>query len=437
MEHRTHAPMITVRDLSMVKNSTINTSNGLAFNVEAIRTTTNSSAGFILNDVEFVGFDSNRGWAQAALFDDMPGVTAENIQWQGRAGSYDSKLFTITGASSPTEMKFSKINALWAQDMVTIDGDVEGAYFTDVSLYANERALVWNTTAEQPLLSWKGGHATSSRTCFDLTNLIQGRISGVDAYQHTGGTYSGIWRGVHAQGCRVLTISENDFHSWDTQTDRRGIDIEGCDNVMVTFNHLIGFSAPTPMTTGIIVDGTSTDIKVFGNEPENVTTPESLPDIDSIKSGEAKRIAVPQYGGDLDDLMGTRTGTSEVFTTTGVASLPGGVNTVGNKVVTTVFDAATAYQFLYPINGARTVFMRRKNTSVLTPWDPLHVGVATGWTPDTGTSKRTANATPTATAASVTYTQAEITALMTQVKAQGETIKALKEDLTTLGILGA
>lgn len=55
----------------------------------------------------------------------------------------------------------------------------------------------------------------------------------------------------------------------------------------------------------------------------------------------------------------------------------------------------------------------------------------------TGTAKRTANVTPTATVASATYTQAEITALMLQIKALGETQKALKDDLISHGLIGA
>jgi hypothetical protein len=52
----------------------------------------------------------------------------------------------------------------------------------------------------------------------------------------------------------------------------------------------------------------------------------------------------------------------------------------------------------------------------------------TGWAVDTGTAKRTTNATYSGTA-SASYTQAEITALMNAVRDLSQTIKALKDDL--------
>lgn len=59
----------------------------------------------------------------------------------------------------------------------------------------------------------------------------------------------------------------------------------------------------------------------------------------------------------------------------------------------------------------------------------------TGWTADTGTSKRTATATYSGTA-EVGYTQATIQTLMDAVRDASQTIKALKEDLTTHGLIG-
>lgn len=60
----------------------------------------------------------------------------------------------------------------------------------------------------------------------------------------------------------------------------------------------------------------------------------------------------------------------------------------------------------------------------------------TGWTADSGTAKRTTNTTYSGTA-EATYTQATIQALMNVVKAQSETIKALKDDLIAHGLIGS
>ncbi|MBO9108720.1 hypothetical protein J5288_08395 [Agrobacterium sp. S2/73] len=59
----------------------------------------------------------------------------------------------------------------------------------------------------------------------------------------------------------------------------------------------------------------------------------------------------------------------------------------------------------------------------------------TGWAADTGTPKRTANATYSATAEPA-YTQATIQALMDKVRDLSQTIKAMKDDLLTHGLIG-
>lgn len=59
-----------------------------------------------------------------------------------------------------------------------------------------------------------------------------------------------------------------------------------------------------------------------------------------------------------------------------------------------------------------------------------------GWSADTGTAKRTANATYTGTA-EVGYTQATIQTLMDEVRDLSRTIKSLKDDLISHGLIGA
>lgn len=60
----------------------------------------------------------------------------------------------------------------------------------------------------------------------------------------------------------------------------------------------------------------------------------------------------------------------------------------------------------------------------------------TGWTADTGTAKRTANATYSGTA-EASYTQATIQTLMNALRDQSQAIKALKDDLISHGLIGA
>lgn len=60
----------------------------------------------------------------------------------------------------------------------------------------------------------------------------------------------------------------------------------------------------------------------------------------------------------------------------------------------------------------------------------------TGWTADTGTAKRTANATYSGTAEAA-YTQATIQTLMNALRDQSQAMKALKDDLISHGLIGA
>lgn len=60
----------------------------------------------------------------------------------------------------------------------------------------------------------------------------------------------------------------------------------------------------------------------------------------------------------------------------------------------------------------------------------------TGWAADTGTSKKTANATYTAPTISNPPTQAEVQAIADKLQDVSRTMKALKADLFTHGIIG-
>lgn len=91
-----------------------------------------------------------------------------------------------------------------------------------------------------------------------------------------------------------------------------------------------------------------------------------------------------------------------------------GSATGGDKGVGTVNAASNYY-----LNGTQVVSARQ-----------------TGWTADTGTDKRTANTTYSATA-SAAYDQTEIQALMDAVKDQSQTMKALKDDLIAHGLIGS
>lgn len=82
-------------------------------------------------------------------------------------------------------------------------------------------------------------------------------------------------------------------------------------------------------------------------------------------------------------------------------------------------------------------------TGPITIPSPLTVGSSqvvstrvTGWSADTGTASRAANATYTAPAISNPPTQAEVQAIANAVQAISQAVKALKDDLITHGLIG-
>jgi hypothetical protein len=120
-------------------------------------------------------------------------------------------------------------------------------------------------------------------------------------------------------------------------------------------------------------------------------------------------------------------------------------------VVSQSATAGAVYGIVRNVNASGTMTNKMENTgagaavlnvkgSTATAYqvnDTQVVGVRkTGWAADTGTAKRTANATYSGTAEG-SYTQATIQALMDKVRDLSQTVKALKDDLTTHGLIGS
>jgi hypothetical protein len=99
------------------------------------------------------------------------------------------------------------------------------------------------------------------------------------------------------------------------------------------------------------------------------------------------------------------------------------------------YDTANAtWAHTFRINGASTVAIKSTGIDLQAgkilslAGTPLIGPRKTGWALDTGTAKRTANATYVG-AAEATYTQATIQALMDAVRDLSQSMKALKDDL--------
>lgn len=85
-----------------------------------------------------------------------------------------------------------------------------------------------------------------------------------------------------------------------------------------------------------------------------------------------------------------------------------------------VFNVNTAYQLLSPVSGLYGDWVRKKSGGVWNPWQQQVIGKSTGWTAATGTASRATFATSTVT-----------------LEQLAQRFKALQDDLTTRGIIGA
>lgn len=126
-------------------------------------------------------------------------------------------------------------------------------------------------------------------------------------------------------------------------------------------------------------------------------------------------------------------------TFTGIPAAPtAAADTNTTQLATTAYIIGQAYAKLASPTFTGTATAPTYNATVAYSFAGVQVLTArkTGWAADTGTAKRTANATYSGTAEAA-YTQATVQGLMNAVRDATQTIKAMKDDLIAHGIIGA
>lgn len=146
--------------------------------------------------------------------------------------------------------------------------------------------------------------------------------------------------------------------------------------------------------------------------------------------------------------VGSSTGFDVVFDSSKASIAPGGAAVRianGQKIsLTTNFDRTMRYDAgAIRFNNNSVDYWAVDDTGSTNQFGTISVsGVQvvtsrrTGWAADTGTSKRTANATYSGTAEAA-YTQATVQSLMDKVRDLSQTIKAIKDDLIAHGLIGS
>jgi hypothetical protein len=143
-------------------------------------------------------------------------------------------------------------------------------------------------------------------------------------------------------------------------------------------------------------------------------------------SGTVAHVAVNSF----DNPALAATNASVTYTNASTVYIDGAPTASANITITSPYS-------LYVASGS-SYFGGEVNTTDVFKVDGTQVvsNRATGWTADSGTAKRTANTTYSGTAEGA-YTQATIQALMDAVRDQSQTIKALKDDLISHGLIGS
>lgn len=116
-----------------------------------------------------------------------------------------------------------------------------------------------------------------------------------------------------------------------------------------------------------------------------------------------------------------------------LAATDGAVDGLGDDLTTGLAgkaDMAHTHPLADLTQSGATTGQRPHWAGAWVPYGGPEVGA---WTPDTGTAKRTAQATYTAPFASAGYVQAEMQAVMDALQNTSRTVKALKDDLLAHG----
>ena len=183
---------------------------------------------------------------------------------------------------------------------------------------------------------------------------------------------------------------------------------------------------------GMVID----DISQTGN-PNKITTGMLMRTsgidglvVRGVNTGAAVRIAPTAPG-----LFGIRI--QGVFTTSAIGLDTGAwlsMSTDGTRKMR--YSSGTdSFEFYNGIDNRAS--LRMNATPALSLGGTQVVGTRrTGWAADTGTAKRTANVTYTATAGAV-YTQEQVQSLMDAVRDLSQTVKAMKDDMIAHGMFGA
>lgn len=133
---------------------------------------------------------------------------------------------TLGGDDEPTEFKISDTFIYNVNDAVTIDGALEGIYFTNVTIVSTQRGVV-DRAGGDPLVAFVGCHINTRQKGIEATNRFQSTMTGCLIYGFGNETYVGLDLKQGTGPTLAWTVTGNNFLGFGNEENKTAVAIDG------------------------------------------------------------------------------------------------------------------------------------------------------------------------------------------------------------------
>lgn len=463
-----------------IEGMTLATDRAPALAGTAIKVDGLSAASHPINTLQFARLTfrgtgpTETQWAEGISIDGLGGSQSHDLTWFGYNDSRTGSVIKIRGdlTHQPVNHKFTNLKANFFDIGFDLGQYVEGVHIENTTLVSGNHGIYWDAVSAESQLALHNSHINSDLEPIWLNRVFDSQIVGNLLFTNDPGITAIL---VREGGYN--TIVGNTIRSGDGTGDN-GIHIDYVSTWNAAHRNVIVGNFIMGYATGVRLDASSLGTVMNGNAfascTVNLVGAAAAGDNGATapihnfftEDGQAGRIRHAAPGVAAANYLGFgshSTGNSPVIEAVGsdtnidIRLLPKGTGVarvVGGMVPHTDDGAAlgsTTFRwadFFLAVGGVINwgngdVLLTHSanalafsgassgytfDADIFRGADRLLSTRKTGWAVDTGTAKRTANATYSGTA-EVGYTQATIQTLMNAVRDLSQTVKALKDDL--------
>ena len=163
-----------------------------------------------IEDCEFTRDGASAYWNRCIDLDNARQTNIRGCEFRGLQTSRTMEGIRYGGGNDPVEHYVTDCFAWFLNNFIEVEDTVEGVYIDTIAAIACNYGVFWNTTGGEPLLSLKNSHVSAFTACLQLTNCLEGNISGNTffARHDSTGTNTGIQLN---SGCDNFLIFGNRF----------------------------------------------------------------------------------------------------------------------------------------------------------------------------------------------------------------------------------